>query len=73
MDSAHNPARLSPSDGQGSGKRLLEEAENIARSKRCTFIKLNTFSFQAPSNSFEEVINIVNHYIPTSAGGFSEW
>lgn len=34
--------------GQGSGKKLLEEAENIARSKRCTFIKLNTFSFQAP-------------------------
>ena len=34
--------------GQGFGKRLLEEAEQIARSKDCTFIKLNTFSFQAP-------------------------
>ncbi|SDE43988.1 Acetyltransferase (GNAT) family protein [Paenibacillus sp. UNCCL117] len=33
---------------QGLGKRLLEEAEQIARSKECTFIKLNTFSFQAP-------------------------
>jgi len=33
---------------QGFGKRLLEEAERIARSKDCTFIKLNTFSFQAP-------------------------
>lgn len=32
----------------GHGKRLLEEAEEIARSKQCTFIKLNTFSFQAP-------------------------
>lgn len=33
---------------QGHGKRLLEEAEKIARSKSCSFIKLNTFSFQAP-------------------------
>ncbi|WP_435921403.1 GNAT family N-acetyltransferase [Paenibacillus sp. DYY-L-2] len=33
---------------QGLGKRLLEEAENIAKSKNCTFVKLNTFSFQAP-------------------------
>lgn len=34
--------------GHGFGKRLLEEAEQIARAKNCTFIKLNTFSFQAP-------------------------
>lgn len=34
--------------GQGLGQRLLEEAESIARSNDCTFIKLNTFSFQAP-------------------------
>lgn len=33
---------------QGLGKRLLDEAEKIAKSKECTFIKLNTFSFQAP-------------------------
>lgn len=33
---------------QGFGKRLLEEAEHIARSKGCKFVKLNTFSFQAP-------------------------
>ncbi|WP_371264811.1 GNAT family N-acetyltransferase [Paenibacillus sp. BC26] len=33
---------------QGHGKQLLEEAEQIARAKDCTFIKLNTFSFQAP-------------------------
>ena len=33
---------------QGLGKRLLEEAEQIAKQKDCTFIKLNTFSFQAP-------------------------
>ncbi|WP_090977098.1 N-acetyltransferase [Paenibacillus sp. CF384] len=34
--------------GKGLGKQLLEEAEQIARAKDCTFIKLNTFSFQAP-------------------------
>jgi len=33
---------------QGYGKKLLEEAEKIAREKKCSFIKLNTFSFQAP-------------------------
>ncbi|MNZ51581.1 acetyltransferase [compost metagenome] len=33
---------------QGLGKRLLHEAEKIAKSKECTLIKLNTFSFQAP-------------------------
>lgn len=34
--------------GRGMGRTLLEEAELFARSKACTFIKLNTFSFQAP-------------------------
>lgn len=33
---------------QGYGKMLLQEAERIARSKACSFIKLYTFSFQAP-------------------------
>jgi ribosomal protein S18 acetylase RimI-like enzyme len=34
--------------GQGLGKKLLQEAEQIARAKNCTFIKLNTLIFQAP-------------------------
>lgn len=34
--------------GQGLGEQLLMEAEQLARSKACDFIKLNTFSFQAP-------------------------
>lgn len=33
---------------KGFGKQLLEEAEKISREKNCTFIKLDTFSFQAP-------------------------
>lgn len=33
---------------QGYGSRLLIEVEKIAKDKGCTFIKLNTFSFQAP-------------------------
>lgn len=33
---------------QGYGSKLLNEIERIAISKNCTFIKLNTFSFQAP-------------------------
>jgi len=33
---------------QGFGRRLLEEAEKISREKECSFIQLNTFSFQAP-------------------------
>ncbi|WP_213518305.1 GNAT family N-acetyltransferase [Paenibacillus montaniterrae] len=34
---------------QGHGSKLLMEIERIAREKECTFIKLNTFSFQAPN------------------------
>ncbi|MBM7564730.1 GNAT family N-acetyltransferase [Paenibacillus sacheonensis] len=33
---------------EGHGTALLEEIERIAREKQCSFIKLNTFSFQAP-------------------------
>ncbi|WP_379134028.1 GNAT family N-acetyltransferase [Paenibacillus sp. sgz500958] len=34
--------------GLGYGSNLLQEIEEIAKHKGCTFIKLNTFSFQAP-------------------------
>jgi GNAT superfamily N-acetyltransferase len=33
---------------QGYGSQLLLEVERIAKEKKCTFVKLNTFSFQAP-------------------------
>lgn len=33
---------------QGFGTKLINEIERIAIGKNCTFIKLNTFSFQAP-------------------------
>lgn len=34
--------------GLGYGTKLLLEIEEIAKQKGCTFIKLNTFTFQAP-------------------------
>lgn len=33
--------------GQHYGSQLLEEAEKLAKAKRCDFIKLDTLSFQA--------------------------
>lgn len=48
--------------GRGYGSRLLQEIETIAREKQCTFIKLNTFSFQAPAfyrkHGFQEITRI---------------
>ena len=34
--------------GLGYGKKLLNEAEDIAKSRKCSMILLDTFSFQAP-------------------------
>lgn len=45
--------------GSGFGTQLLTRIEDIAKEKKCTFIKLNTFSFQAPEfymkNGYKEV------------------
>lgn len=35
--------------GQGLGRLLLEQAENLARQDGCKRVLLNTYSFQAPS------------------------
>ena len=35
--------------GQGYGKQLLDNIEDIARDNKCKLIQLDTFSFQAPS------------------------
>nr|WP_208420379.1 GNAT family N-acetyltransferase [Paenibacillus lupini] len=44
--------------GLGYGSYLLHQIERIAKEKDCTFIKPNTFSFQAPNfyikNGYEE-------------------
>ncbi|QHW29952.1 GNAT family N-acetyltransferase [Paenibacillus rhizovicinus] len=34
--------------GEGHGSAMMEAIERIAIEKQCTFIKLNTFTFQAP-------------------------
>lgn len=48
--------------GRGYGSGLLQEIERIAKEKQCTFIKLNTFSFQAPEfyrkHGFQETARI---------------
>ncbi|BBH22073.1 N-acetyltransferase [Paenibacillus baekrokdamisoli] len=45
--------------GTGLGTQLLNQIKDIAKQKKCTFIKLNTFSFQAPDfyikNGYKEV------------------
>jgi len=45
--------------GMGYGTRLLNLIENIAKEKSCTFIKLNTFSFQAPEFYQKNGYNVV--------------
>lgn len=44
---------------QGYGTKLLKEIESIAISKNCTFIKLNTFSFQAPEFYKKHGYNVI--------------
>ncbi|WP_246140916.1 GNAT family N-acetyltransferase [Bacillus marasmi] len=34
--------------GKGFGKKLIRRVENFAVEKKCRFIKVDTFSFQAP-------------------------
>lgn len=34
--------------GQGKGQELMQKAEAFAREKGCTFMRLETYSFQAP-------------------------
>lgn len=50
--------------GEGCGSKLLQAAESIAVEKNCSWIKLNTFSFQAPGfyekHGFQ-VVGIIDH------------
>ncbi|WP_431089855.1 GNAT family N-acetyltransferase [Paenibacillus sp. 8b26] len=49
--------------GKGYGSQLLGEIEQIAKDKKCTFIQLNTFTFQAPDfyeKQGYEVIGVID-------------
>lgn len=49
----------------GYGQKILDEAEKIARSNNCTFIHLDTYSFQAPKFYFKngyEVFGVIDEY-----------
>ncbi|NBD22340.1 GNAT family N-acetyltransferase [Paenibacillus sp. T1] len=50
--------------GQGYGSALLAAVERAAEERGCTFVKLNTFSFQAPAfykkHGYEELAVIDN-------------
>jgi GNAT superfamily N-acetyltransferase len=43
----------------GYGSKLVLEIEEIAKQKGCTFIKLNTFSFQAPDFYLKHGYNVI--------------
>jgi len=55
--------------GCGYGKQLMGEAEKMARAEACTFIHLDTFSFQAP-NFYQkigfEVFGVLDNYLDGS-------
>lgn len=45
--------------GQGYGRRLLQQAEQIAQARGCTRVHLTTFSFQAPNFYIKQGYRIV--------------
>ncbi|MFS0673593.1 GNAT family N-acetyltransferase [Ornithinibacillus sp. 179-J 7C1 HS] len=51
--------------GQGFGGKLIKRAEDFAMEKKCRFIKVDTFSFQAPDfyqNLGYEIYGIIEDY-----------
>ena len=55
----------------GYGKALLSEAEAIAKSRKCNFIKLDTLSFQA-LDFYQKQGYIIYGTIP-NAGGYNHY
>lgn len=58
--------------GMDYGSKLLTEIEEIAKEKKCAFVKLNTFSFQAPNFYLKKGYNVIG-IIENAPRGFKHY
>lgn len=58
--------------GMDYGSKLLSEIEEIAKEKECTFVKLNTFSFQAPDFYLKKEYKVIS-VIDDAPRGFKQY